>query len=157
MHKSIQEEPMDFSVSTAIDYARAGQLEDWIHAYLTSGSWANDGLADGLRLQKRWWLGPISVESTELIRACGPEPWMEYQVPPEHWEQKINTMAGDMTNLLSIPPLIVEYRSGNFSIRDGDHRHEAMRRKGWSKCWVIIWHNSEEDWMLNPYTITTER
>lgn len=144
---------MDYSVPTAIEYARSGRIEEWIQAYLTSGTWANQGLANGLKLQKRWWLGPVSVSLTEMVRACGPEAWMEYQVPLGVWEQKINRMAEGMTDLLAIPPLIAEYRSGIFSIRDGNHRHEAICRKGWSHGWVLIWHNTKEEWMLNPYKI----
>lgn len=148
---------MDFSVPAAIEYARSGHIEEWIQAYLTSGHWRNPGLADGLKLQKRWWLGPISVPLSEMVRACGPEEWMEYRVPLDVWEQKINKLADGMTDLLAIAPLIAEYRSGMFSIRDGNHRHEAMRRKGWLKCWMIIWHNNESDLMLNPYTVRTAK
>lgn len=31
-------------------------------------------------------------------------------------------------------------------MRDGNHRHEAMRRKGWPTCWVIVWYNSAEEY-----------
>jgi hypothetical protein len=44
-----------------------------------------------------------------------------------------------------VPPLIAEYRAGTLSLRDGNHRHEAMRRKGWPACWVIVWYNSQAD------------
>ena len=64
---------MEFTVTTALEYARSGQIEEWVHAYLTSGDWINLGLADGLRLQTRWWLGPVSVNITDLTRACVPE------------------------------------------------------------------------------------
>jgi len=142
---------MEFTVSTAIEYARSGQIETWIQAYLTSGDWANLGLANGLRLQPRWWIGPVSVDISDLSRACGPEPWMEYRVLSEQWELRITGFMHSIPNLMNVPPLIIEYRSGSLSIRDGNHRHEAMRRKGWPKCWVIIWHNSEEDFLLAPF------
>ena len=90
---------MEFTVATAIDFAQAGQIETWVHAYLTSGNWANLGLANGLRLQERWWIGPVSVELSELSRACGPEPWMEFQVLPEHWEQKIAGLVNEFIDL----------------------------------------------------------
>jgi len=142
---------MEFTVSAAIEYARSGQIETWIQAYLTSGDWANPGLADGLRLQQRWWIGPVPVNISDLTRAYGPEPWMEYRVAREHWEQRITGLMHSIIELMIIPPLIVEYRAGSLSIRDGNHRHEAMRRKGWLKCWAIVWHNSEEDFLLDPY------
>jgi hypothetical protein len=142
---------MEFTVSTAIEHARSGQVETWIQAYLTSGDWANPGLASGLRLQQRWWIGPVSVNISDLTRACGPESWMEYRVLPEQWEQRITGLMRSITDLMRLPPLIVEYRSGSLSIRDGNHRHEAMRRKRWLKCWVVVWHNSEADLRLDPY------
>ena len=76
---------------------------------------------------------------------------MEYRVLPERWEQRITGLMRSITDLMTLPPLIVEYRSGSLSIRDGNHRHEAMRRKGWLKCWVVVWHNSEEDLLSDPY------
>lgn len=74
---------MDFTVTTAIEYARSGNIEIWIHAYLTNGGWANPGLADGLCLQQRWWIGPISVDISNLSRCCGPEAGMEYKLAQE--------------------------------------------------------------------------
>ena len=148
---------MEFTFSTAIEYARSGQIETWVHAYLTSGDCANLGLANGLRLQQRWWIGPVSVDIADLTRACGPEPWMEYRVALKQWELRITGLMQSITDLMTVPPLIVEYRSGSLSIRDGNHRHEAMRRKGWLKCWVIIWHNSEEDFLLNRYAALAGR
>jgi hypothetical protein len=88
-----------------------------------------------------------------MVRACGTEVWMEYQVPLDAWEKKINNMTEGMTDLLAILPLIAEYRSGIYSIRDDDHRYEASRRKGWSHCQALVWHNTEEEWTLNPYKI----
>ena len=55
-------------------------------------------------------------------------------------------MAQFLTDPLSVPPLIVEYRQGSLSVRDGNTRHEAMRLKGWRTCWVLIWYNTEQDY-----------
>jgi hypothetical protein len=43
-------------------------------------------------------------------------------------------------------------REGRLSIRDGNHRYEAMRQLGWPVCWALIWYNTEED-----YHVHTER
>lgn len=42
----------DFSVAGALRCAERGLLEEWIHAYLRGGSWANRPLSDGLRLKE---------------------------------------------------------------------------------------------------------
>ena len=136
----------EFSSLAARDAAAHGQLEAWLYHYLQAGEWANPGLLSGLQLQPRWWLGPLEVELDRLIRCCGPEPWMEYRVPEDGWERHIARMAERLAAPTEMPPLIVVYNQGRLSIRDGNHRHEAMRRSGWKSCWVVIWHNSLEDY-----------
>ena len=136
----------EFDTGSAQRYAREGRLEEWVHKYLLAGKWANPGLSAGLRLQKRWWNGPVEVNLTDLSRAVGPEAGMEYQVKNDYWMDRTSRMAESMRSPLAIPPLIVEYRSGRLSIRDGNTRHGAMSLLGWSKCWVIIWYNTENDY-----------
>lgn len=140
---------INFDVPSALQFAQDGRLEEWIHAYLNSGSWANPGLSERLRLQKRWWRGPVEVRLDDLQRACGPEEDMEYRMEPSGWQERTQRLAQSFTDLLHIPPMIVEYRSGILCIRDGNHRHEAIRLKGWDTCWVIIWYNSEVDYQAH--------
>jgi hypothetical protein len=47
-----------------------------------------------------------------------------------------------------------KYLQGTLYIRDGNHRHEALRRCGADRCWVLIWYNSENDW--REHTIANE-
>jgi len=142
---------MQFDLATARQFAAEGKLETWIHAYLLGGGWANPGLLDGLKLQRRWWVGPVEVPLTALTRCCGPEPAMEFCMSPEAWEKRVNALAGSLVSLADVPPLIVQYRAGVYSIRDGNHRHEAMRRKGWRTCWIVIWYDDAESWHSSPY------
>jgi hypothetical protein len=46
-----------FEVLSCMDAANCGRLDDWAHRYLSAGPWANAGLRDGLRLQRRYWIG----------------------------------------------------------------------------------------------------
>lgn len=131
--------PLDFTA------AADGQLEAWIYRYLQAGEWANRALLAGLRKQPRCWLGPLEIELARLSRCCGPEPGLEFPVPASLWDAKVTHLADTLTEPAAVPPLIVEYRAGALSVRDGSHRHEAMRRKGWLKAWVLIWHNSWSD------------
>ena len=136
-----------FDVPTAQHYARQGRLEDWIHIYLNTGDWANLGLSQGLKLQKRWWNGPLEIKLSELVRVCGPEPHMEYRMEPDYWSERTTKMAQSLTTPLALPPLIIEYRQGELSIRDGSKRHRSMELRGWKSCWVLIWYNTEEDYL----------
>lgn len=140
---------LEFDTGSAQRYARAGKIEEWIQKYLSTGRWANPGLSQGLKLQKRWWNGPIEVNLTSLSRIVGPETGMEYRVKREYWVDRISKMAKSMTNPLAIPPLIVEYLRGELSVRDGNTRHGAMDLLSWPKCWVIIWYNSENDYEIH--------
>jgi hypothetical protein len=139
-----------FDVPTAQEFARQGRLEDWIHAYLLDGPGANPGLSDGLKLQSRWWRGPLPLPLDRLVRACGPEAEMEYRVPLEGWRRRTRSLADSIFasggTPLDIPPLIINYDQGAWSVRDGNHRHEAMRLLGWTEVWVIIWYNSLEEY-----------
>lgn len=143
-----------FDVPTAQDYARQGRLEEWIHAYLLGGSWANPGLSDGLKLQPRWWRGPLLLPLDHLVRACGPEADSEYYVPLEGWSLRTRRLADGIVasggTPLTIPPLIINYDNRVWSVRDGNHRHEAMRLLGWPEAWVLIWYNSLEEYQQDP-------
>jgi hypothetical protein len=135
-----------FDLPTALAFAAKGDIESWLHAYLASGPRANLPLSVGLRRQQRWWRGPLRVDLDRLARCCGPEPEMEFRVNQAGWEKYTTDLAVSFTDLTAIPPLLVEYRAGLLSIRDGNHRYEAMRRKGWTSCWVILWYNSQQEY-----------
>jgi len=137
---------LEFDTPSAQRYAREGRIEEWVHRYLTTGGWANPEFSEGLKKDKRWWYGPVEVPLASLSPAVGTAPGMEYQVGEEYWQGVTGRMALTLTDPLSLPPLIVEYRNGELSIRDGNTRHGAMLLQGWSKCWVIFWYNSESDY-----------
>jgi hypothetical protein len=83
----------NFTVASAQEYAAAGRLEAWIHCYLNTGPWANEPLSQGLKLQQRWWRGPLEVGLADLDRVVGPEPGREYQVTPGNWEERTRQLA----------------------------------------------------------------
>jgi hypothetical protein len=55
-------------------------------------------------------------------------------------------MASGLADPMEIPPLLVEWRAGVLSVRDGSHRHAAMTAAGWNACWVIVWSNNADDY-----------
>jgi hypothetical protein len=135
-----------FDTPSAQRYASEGRIEEWVHQYLTTGSWANPGFSEGLKKQKRWWHGPVEVPLASLARCVGPVPGMEFQVSHEYWYNRTRKMAESLSDPLALPPLIVEYREGELSIRDGNTRYGAMKIKDWKTCWVIFWYNSKSDY-----------
>jgi hypothetical protein len=135
-----------FEVLSCMDAANCGRLDDWAHRYLSAGPWANAGLRDGLRLQRRYWIGPLLLPLTRLERCCGPEPGMEFPVPADAWRRNVAGMASGLADPMEIPPLFVEWRAGVLSVRDGSHRHAAMTAAGWNACWGIVWCNNADDY-----------
>jgi hypothetical protein len=145
--------PFDFTVDGALAAAGAGRLEAWVHAYLTTGYWANRAMSEGLRRRPRWWAGPVELPLAQLVRCCGPEPNMEFVVDAAGWEEKVSTMARTIKSTRLLPPLIAQYRAGVLSLRDGSHRHEALRRAGFRTAWTVVWFDSAEEhdrWRARP-------
>jgi hypothetical protein len=140
---------MMFDLNSARTYARAGKTEAWIHAYLTQGTWANPGLAFGLQRAPRWWIGPVELALDTVRRVCGPEVEMEYPQPPANWEARVGQICASFTTLDALPPLIIEFRT--MTIRDGNHRHEALRRLGFAHCYAFIWYDDRETYTKNSY------
>jgi len=135
-----------FDLVSCLHATNRGGLEDWVHRYLSSEPWANAGLRDGLRLQRRYWIGPLLLPLDRLERCCGPEPGMKYRVQAEAWELKVSDIAAGLRDCKNLPPLIVEWRSGRLVICDGNHRFAAMVSVGWQHCWIILWCNDRDDY-----------
>lgn len=138
-----------FDLASARRAASAGAIEAWIHAYLVGGPWANPGLSSGLLRQRRWWRGPMSVSLAQLVRCCGSEPEMEYRITPEVWERRVGSLVASFTTVAALPPLLAEYRGGSLSVRDGNHRLAAIEHLRWPIAWVVIWYNTEADYLAD--------
>ena len=50
----------NFSATEAIQHAKRGLIENWIHEFLTT-SGKNEGLSTGLKKEKRFFIGPTSM------------------------------------------------------------------------------------------------
>lgn len=129
--------------------AQKGEIEDWAHEFLCSGKGndTNPAFSESLKREKRWWNGPIVVDLAELSPAVGDQPRLAYVVSKEDWHLWTSNLAKTFTTLEALPPLIVEYRAGELSIRDGNTRYGAMQLLGWPTCWIVIWYNTEADFL----------
>lgn len=133
---------------SAQKWARDGKIEAWVHKYLLSGvgGATNPQFSEGLKREKRWWNGPLELPLAGLFPAVGPEPGMEYVVDRDGWLARTRKLADSFSSPLSLPPLIVEYRTGVLSVRDGNTRYGAMQLLGWQACWVVVWYNTRDDY-----------
>lgn len=147
---------MGFDVASALKRAKRGEIEAWVHEYLLSGSGGstNRQFSDGLKLEKRWWYGPVALPLSDLTRAVGTEPDREYVVDADYWKKITSRMAASFTDLRAFPPVVVEYRDGELSVRDGNTRLGAMELLGWETCWAVIWFNSEEEYLQHNNSLS---
>ena len=136
---------MEFNLETAKMYAENGRSEEWVHAYLTTGEWANFGLSDGLKLQKRYWRGPLKLPLDALVRTCGPEPDMRYRVSQKDWDRRTNAIATSVATIEELPPFILQYVAGELIVCDGNHRYGALHKLDWAECWAFIWYDSMQE------------
>jgi len=117
---------------------------DSVDAFLR-GEGGNVQLADGLLRQTRWWLGPRSVRIQGLTRCCEPEEETQFRQGPARWHERVQAMMQSLEAGWQAPPLVVELRGGMLSMRDGNHRLEALARCGQSWAVAMVWFNSEEE------------
>ena len=133
---------------SAKKWAEDGRVEEWVHKYLLSGKGGKSDpeFSEGLKREKRWWIGPIELSLNDLSPAVGTDTGMEFVVDKDKWYAWTSRLAKSFSNPAALPPLIAEYRACELSIRDGNTRYGAMKLLGRSTCSVIIWYNSESDY-----------
>ncbi|MDB5260139.1 MAG: ParB domain protein nuclease [Candidatus Nomurabacteria bacterium] len=139
----------DFSIKEVKAYAKEGKLDDWVFEFL-HGPGINKGMAKGLKLRKEKgyhsWIGPINFPLKELTRCCGPEESMEYPEPLKKFNKRANDMVKGIEKGWEVPVLIVNPQPWPIlSIRDGNHRYEALIRKGKKKYPTIFWFDTLKD------------
>lgn len=122
-------------------------IENWIHRFLL-GPGNNQALSDGLKLIKRYWIGPLHIPLASLVRICGPEPHMEYRQDPEGWKHKISAMKHSLQTGWNPPPFILAYEKGELTLCDGNHRYEALVQLDYTHYWAFIWCNDETQYRL---------
>jgi len=131
-------------IEQALDFSKKGNIEEWVYLFLL-GEGKNTPLSEGLRKQKRYWIGPIEIELSLLPTIVGYESHKEYKESLESWNRRISSMIKDIETGWIPAPLIAEYRKEGLSLRDGNHRQGALVEVGFKKYHTIIWFNSKED------------
>jgi hypothetical protein len=149
----------NFSLKSAIASAKDNTLHEWVYSFLhTVGK--NKGMAKGMlrrkEEQKLFWVGPINFPLKQLTRCTGPEKNMEYPQSIKSWENRVGAMIKSIKRGWEAPILIINPRPWpTLSIRDGNHRYEALLRSGKRKYWAIFWFENqrERSKFINKYKV----
>lgn len=126
------------ALSSAVEYAKEGKLEEWVHSFLLSDG-HNKDFSDGLKLMDRYFLGPMKMPLSLFSRCCGPEENIKYQVDAKHFEARVENLKEAIKTEKDMPPLLINFVEGQFVLNDGNHRLEAYSRLGIKEGYVIVW------------------
>jgi hypothetical protein len=124
----------------------ATNIEAWLDAFLLSEIHRNKGLYDGLKKQKRYWIGPVEIDLERIKRTCGPEEEMKYKEEQQVWDTVIERMKNDLREGWKPAPLVATFKGGIMSVADGNHRMGALISSGYKKYWTIIWADNEAEY-----------
>lgn len=126
-------------------FSKEGRIEEWIHRFLKDEG-GNTPLSNGLKIEKRFYVGPLSMPLHTFERCCGPEEEMQYKVDQAGFEERVTKICSRLESGWDMPPLIINYVDGKFMLSDGNHRYEAIIRCGYTTCDVIIWITEQVDY-----------
>jgi len=132
------------TLKSAFQYAEAGKIEEWVHLFL-NGEGNNVSFSDGLRLENRYYFGPLKFKLDMFVRCCGPEANNKYVIDCEAFEKHVSVLQNRFKDGWDMPPLIVNYCNGTFELNDGNHRYEALKQSGVDEYFFIVWTTAESD------------
>jgi len=130
------------TASSAIAFAQAGRLEEWMHLFLCNEG-GNREFSDGLKLQPRIYHAPRMMDLRLFERCCGPEDGLKHQISASGFRKNVKAiMKKFKAGNWDMPPLIINFVNGKYELNDGNHRFEALRKLGVHEYWTIIWETS---------------
>lgn len=134
-----------FTSKNARKFSNSGKIEEWIHQFLHDEG-NNIPFSDGLKLENRYFIGPLKMPLSLFSRCCGPEETMKYRVGFEEFEERVTRIQHRLENGWDMPPLMICYENNGFELNDGNHRYEALTRLGVKEFDIIIWITKEKDY-----------
>ncbi|RXZ83762.1 hypothetical protein EBB07_05095 [Paenibacillaceae bacterium] len=131
------------STKCALEYAQRGAIEEWIQLFLRNDG-KNTALADGLLLEKRYYVGPIMTDISEFGIEEGAPSYLTEANDIAWFFHVVDNMKNAYSDW-DFPPLIVNYCNGTYEINDGRHRNEALRQMHIKHAPVIFWTSAKEE------------
>lgn len=130
---------------SAKEYEESGLLEEWVHTYLLYER-KNKAFSDGLYLEERYFIGPVSMPLGLFQRSSGPEEHMKWRVDAEVFEEKVQNWTEHIQKKDMLPPIIIGYADSVFEINCNSPLFEALIRLKVEEFPMIIWITEREDY-----------
>jgi len=134
---------MDFSLKESLSYAKKDEIDKWAHEFLNNEG-SNVKLSKVMN-GKGYWLGPVEVPFSKLVRCCGPEKNMKFYEEKEKFYKHVENIIKKFQEGWDMPPFIAWHLNEKLSLADGNHRIEALRKIGFKKYFAIMWFEKSSD------------
>ena len=136
----------EYSVHSARAAAQHDQLAAWVARFLASPGSDNAVLAEQLCRELGWWAGPVQLPIDQLNRLAGPasDPVL-IPVDEDYWDERVDALDKLAERGGDPSPVIVAFRNGEFTLEDGNHRVEAVRRAGRRVTWAVVGFAQQEE------------
>lgn len=136
---------MRFTGNEAREWAEKGDIAGWVQRFLRNdeGEHANPniGFADGLLIEERFYIGPVSLPLDALATVRVGENISDAREMAE-FRRKVNAIAALLPEW-DMPPFIVQYWDGALKLTDGNHRFTALREAGATHADAIVWGSAQ--------------
>ena len=96
------------SLTKALEYSKEDRIEEWIHMFLHDEG-NNISLSDGLKLEKRFFIGPIKMPLYLFERCCGPEENIKYKTDEFSFNKSVDSIVEKLKGDWDMSPLIINY------------------------------------------------
>jgi hypothetical protein len=133
------------TLKKAMEYADQNRVEEWLQLFLRNDG-KNIEFADGLLLERRYYLGPVKTDITKFNMEEGAPSYLTRENDIEWFFTVVDKMKSAYDSW-DMPPLIVNYINGIYEVNDGRHRYEALRQMGVKEAYTVFWMSSEEDYL----------
>jgi hypothetical protein len=131
----------EFTVESALLAREKGELKNWVIGLLLSEK--SYELAEKIKTEEAVAIEMLNFPLAKLKKIQGPEEDESQRQPAHVWEEKVSNFTRELENGFSPAPLIVTDFWNHFEVADGNHRHEALERKGIMNYWTIFFIKHE--------------
>jgi hypothetical protein len=133
------------TMAIAKKYASEQKQQEWLQLFLRNDG-HNLAFAEGLLLEKRYYIGPIKVLLELLNFPTDIPDYLTATNDIQYFLNVVERMKESYVNQWDVPPLIVNYDSGIFEVNDGRHRFVMYHQLGIKETEVLFWITNEADY-----------